>query len=83
MDWETSHKKYMGPPVQKSLTKWCAELAHTQFDMLSDLALPMYLFLMLGSNLVQVAAAVIQFDPTIRLRYKNQRKQEEAPSRLT
>ena len=40
-------------------------------------------FLMLGSNLVQVATAVTQFDPTIKLRYKNQRKKECAPSRLT
>ena len=40
-------------------------------------------FIMLGSNLVQAAAAVTQFDPTIRLRYKNQRKKEGAPSRLT
>ena len=52
--------------------------------MLSDLALSMYsLFLMLGSNLVQAAAAITQFDPTIRLRYKNQRKKESASSRLT
>ena len=40
-------------------------------------------FLMLGSNLVQAAAGITQFDPTIRLRYKNQRKKEGAPSRLT
>ena len=38
---------------------------------------------MLGSNLVQAAAAVTQFNPIIRLRYKNQRKKEGAPSRLT
>ena len=40
-------------------------------------------FLVLGSNIVQVAAAVNQFDPTIRLRYNNERKKEGAPSRLT
>ena len=38
---------------------------------------------MLGSNSVQAVAAVTQFDPAIRLRYKNQRKKEGAPSRLT